>query len=64
MSPSRRRSLLEDESLVVLGRDEASSGDVCERCGCARGKHTEDGCACGKCDKFEDGSEEECVRRL
>jgi len=53
MSLRRRRSLLEDESLTILGREEPSSGDVCERCGCARSKHTdEDGCACGKCEEF------------
>lgn len=53
MKTKRKHSLLEDDSLVVLGsRDERSSGDVCERCGCTRGRHTEDGCACGKCEKF------------
>ncbi len=50
----RRRSLLEDDDLLVLenGREEDSSGDVCERCECPRRKHTEDGCACGRCDGF------------
>lgn len=55
MGPGRRRSLLEDEELVdVDERPAPSGGDVCERCGCARSKHTEDGCACGKCEGFED----------
>jgi hypothetical protein len=54
MNPRRRRSLLEDDELVEIDeRDTASSGDVCEVCGCARGKHNEeDGCACGKCGGF------------
>ncbi len=53
MRDPRRRSLLEDDELAEIGgRDEASSGDVCERCGCTRSKHDEDGCACGKCDEF------------
>jgi hypothetical protein len=56
MIPRRRRSLLEDDGLTILGRAEPSSGDVCEGCGCTRGKHDEDGCACGKCGGFEDGS--------
>ena len=54
MSPRRRRSLLEDDELALIDeRASASSGDVCERCGCTRSKHTEeDGCACGKCEEF------------
>lgn len=55
MSPRRRRSLLEDDELVEIDeRSTPSSGDVCERCGCARSKHTEDGCACGKCEEFSE----------
>jgi hypothetical protein len=54
MTPRRRRSLLEDDELSEIGeRDESSSGDVCEACGCTRGKHDEDGCTCGKCEGFE-----------
>lgn len=54
MSVPRRRSLLEDDELSEIGgRDESSSGDVCERCGCTRGKHGEDGCkGCKKCEEF------------
>ena len=53
MSPRRRRSLLEDDELAEIGeRDEASSGDVCELCECARSKHSEDGCECGRCEGF------------
>lgn len=56
MAPKRRRSLLEDDELVQVGeRDETSSGDVCERCGCTRAKHSDAGCACGKCSEFDDG---------
>jgi len=56
MTPRRRRSLLEDDELVEIDeRAPASSGDVCE-CGCTRSKHTEEGCACGKCEGFDDGS--------
>lgn len=43
MGRSRRRSLPEDDA-----RDEASSGDVCGCCSCARGKHAEAGCSCGR----------------
>ena len=60
MTPRRRRSLLEDDSLVVVGgRDEASSGDVCERCGHTRGAHSENGCGVRncKCGEFEDDVE-------
>jgi hypothetical protein len=57
MSPRRRRSLLEDDDLVEIDERAApSGGDVCERCLCTRSKHDEDGCACGKCDGFDDGS--------
>lgn len=60
MKRRRRLSLLEDDELVVVrGRDETSSGDVCERCGCVRGKHSENGCSCGKCEEFVDESESE-----
>lgn len=53
MSSPRRRSLLEDDELVEIDeRPEPSGGDVCERCSCTRSKHTEDGCACGKCEEF------------
>jgi hypothetical protein len=54
MNLRRRRSLLEDDELIEIDeRDAASGGDVCEVCGCARSKHTEeDGCACGKCGGF------------
>lgn len=56
----RRRSLLEDDELAEIGgRDETSSGDVCERCGCPRSKHEEGGGACRGCKKgceeFDDG---------
>jgi hypothetical protein len=53
MSP-RRPSPLEDDELVEIDpeRNPTSSGDVCERCGCARGRHGENGCTCGKCDEF------------
>lgn len=55
MAQSRRRSLLEDDDFRIVGkRDESSSGDVCECCGCIRAKHDEDGCACGKCEGFEE----------
>lgn len=52
---ARRRSLLEDESVVeVKGRDEASEGDVCT-CGHERAKHLDDGaCLKCKCDQFEE----------
>lgn len=52
MAQSRRRSPLEDESFGILGKHEPSSGDVCERCGCTREKHDDDGCACGRCEEF------------
>lgn len=53
MSSPRRRSLLEDDELIEIDERAApSSGDVCERCSCTRGKHDEDGCACGKCEGF------------
>lgn len=54
MKRRRGRSLLEDDDLHVLGREESSGGDVCERCGCTRDKHTEeDGCTkCGRCEQF------------
>jgi hypothetical protein len=54
MTPrNRRQSPLEDDDFsFVLEHDEDSSGDVCERCGCAREKHTEDSCECGRCEGF------------
>jgi ribosomal protein S27AE len=52
----RRPSLLEDDELVEIDEPSVfSSGDVCERCGCARAKHSEDECACGKCEGFAEG---------
>lgn len=53
---SRRRSLLEDEDVRLTGKDESSSGDVCERCGHTREEHElEDvhggSCVCG-CEEF------------
>lgn len=51
----RKKSLLEDDDLSVLGRNEPSSGDICETCGCERGRHTDGACMCGKCDGFDDG---------
>lgn len=54
MGAGRRRSLLEDEELVEVDEPLApSGGDVCERCGCTREKHEDDGCRCGRCDEFE-----------
>ena len=54
MTPRRRRSLLEDDELSEIGeRDESSSGDVCERCGCVRAKHADGECECGRCEEFE-----------
>jgi hypothetical protein len=50
----RRRSLLEDEDFRLVGKDQSSSGDVCEGCNCTRDKHHEDGCECGKCEEFEE----------
>lgn len=53
MTPGRRRSLLEDDDLVEIDERAApSGGDVCERCGCTRSRHAEEGCACGKCEEF------------
>jgi len=51
----RRKSLLEDDDLVLLGRTETSGGDICERCGHVRDAHTEDRCTRDKCEceKFE-----------
>jgi hypothetical protein len=51
-TPRRRRSLLEDDGFAEIGRSESSGGDLCERCGCTRGKHGDGECACGKCDEF------------
>jgi hypothetical protein len=51
----RRRSLLEDDELVEIAeRPAASSGDLCERCACARTKHEHGNgpCSCGKCEEF------------
>jgi hypothetical protein len=60
MTPGRRRSLLEDDDLVEIDERAApSGGDVCERCGCARSRHSEEGCACGKCEGFDDGGGED-----
>lgn len=56
MSPRRRRSLLEDDELVEIDEPAVpSGGDVCEACACARSRHSEDGCACGRCVGFEEG---------
>jgi len=54
MAQARRRSLLEDEDLHVLEKDESSGGDVCARCDCRRDEHDDDGCACGKCAAFSE----------
>lgn len=53
MNIKRRRSPLEDDDLVEIDeRATPSVGDVCERCGCTRGRHGERGCLCGKCEEF------------
>lgn len=52
MPPKRRRSLLEDDELFEVGsKDEASSSDVCERCGRTRGQHEADDKP-SKCEEF------------
>ena len=53
MAKARRRSLLEDEDVRLLGKNESSGGDVCERCGHTRAEHDDDGaCECGRCEEF------------
>ena len=56
MASRRRRSLLVDDELYEIGsKDESSSSDVCERCGCTREEH-EKGASAGKkrkpCEEF------------
>jgi hypothetical protein len=49
----------EDDDFVYVGDDDdtESDFDVCETCGCPRGKHEDSrkACACGRCKRFKEG---------